>query len=80
MLRFARPDELSDDYFRNDDVLQGTVATDDLRDRPGRVWVEIGDDPDSLCFYGQMVQSRRNPLIVLEGDSLRGPNIAVICG
>ena len=74
MLRCAEPDELSNDLFRDEDVLNGTEATEALRDQPGRVWVDIDNESHSLRFYGRVVREDRNPLILLEGDRLRGTN------
>jgi hypothetical protein len=75
MPEFASVEALSDQSFLDDDVLRGTVASENQREQAGRVWVdEIDGLADSLCFYGALSKDNngRDPIIFFEGDRLRG--------
>lgn len=58
-------------HFSADDVLSGTAARAELRDAPGRVWIEVDGVPESLCLYGAEGPSSMPPLVYLDGDCSR---------
>jgi dienelactone hydrolase len=69
---FTQAHQLRDEpNFDPAEVLNGVTPDPSWRDAPGRVWVEVDGQADSLRVYGgPCFDASLDPIIFLEGDSI----------